>query len=91
MTDLLITALSVLPAYVPPGNGTQPPGTENINTIIQWVIWGVSAILFVLFIVGLVAAANARNRGGQADAAAPVWPLVCAIVLGGAGAIWAMF
>ncbi|WP_282859544.1 hypothetical protein [Pseudoclavibacter helvolus] len=91
MNDTLITALTLLPAYTPPSGGTQPPGTENFNTIVQWIIWGVSALLFVFFIVGLVSAANARNRGGQADAAAPVWPLVCAIVLGAAGTIWAMF
>jgi len=81
--------LNTVSAYVPPSGGVAPPGVENITTIVQWVIWGVAAILFVLFIVGLVKAANARNRGGEADASAPIWPLVCAIVLGAAGAIWA--
>lgn len=81
--------LSTVRAYIPPAGGTAPPGVEAINTIVTWVLWGASAILFVLFIVGLVQAAQARNRGGSADAAAPVWPLIIAIVLGAAGTIWA--
>lgn len=82
-----MTLSSVL-AYVPPSGGQAPPGVENINTIVTWAMWGASVILFVFFIVGLVQAANARNRGGQADASAPVWPLVLAIVLGASGTIW---
>ncbi len=74
--------------YVPPSGGSAPPGMENVNTIITWALWGVGAVLFVYFITGLVQAAQARNRGGQADASAPVWPLVLAIVLGASGTIW---
>ena len=80
--------LNSIAAYVPPSGGQAPPGTENIDTIVTWVLWGIGAVLFVFFIVGLAQAAQARNRGGQADASAPVWPLVCAIVLGAAGTIW---
>ncbi|MGO2519966.1 MAG: hypothetical protein ACTH8F_07585 [Microbacterium sp.] len=80
--------LSSVFAYAPPSGGTAPPGVENINTIVTWVLWAVGAILFVLFIVGLVQAAQARSRGGQADASAPVWPLILAIVLGASGTIW---
>lgn len=77
--------------YVPPTGGEAPPGTEMLNTVVAWVMWGAAAFLFVLFIVGLVKAANARNQGGMADASAPIWPLVCAVILGAAGSIWAMF
>lgn len=84
----LIAALTSLAAYDPPTSGEAPPGVENINTIITWVLWGVGAVLFVYFVVGLVQAAQARNRGGQADASAPVWPLILAIVLGASGTIW---
>jgi len=80
--------LTTIATYVPPSGGEAPPGTGDVNTIIAWVIYGVGALLFVYFIVGLVKAANARNRGGEADASAPIWPLVCAIVLGAAGGIW---
>lgn len=80
--------LTTVSAYVPPNGGTAPPGVENLNTIVTWVLWGAGALLFVMFIIGLVQAAQARNRGGSADAAAPVWPLVLAIVLGAAGTIW---
>lgn len=88
MNTLIAVALTV-GAYVPPTGGALPPGTEGISTIIQWVMGGVSAVLFAIFITGLVKAGNARNRGGEADVAAPVWPLVAAIVLGAAAGIWA--
>lgn len=81
--------LTSVATYVPPDSGQAPPGMEGVNTIISWVIYGVAAILFVYFITGLVSAARARNRGGEADASAPIWPLICAIVLGAAGTIWA--
>lgn len=74
--------------YVPPSGGSAPPGMENVNTIITWALWGVGAVLFIYFITGLVQAAQARNSGGRADASAPVWPLVLAIVLGASGTIW---
>lgn len=74
--------------YVPPSGGSAPPGMENVNTIITWALWGVGAVLFLYFITGLVQAAQARNSGGRADASAPVWPLVLAIVLGASGTIW---
>ena len=80
--------ISLLPAYVPPDSGQAPPGTENVNTVITWGLWAVGAILFIYFITGLAAAAKARHRGGEADASAPVLPLILAIVLGAAGTIW---
>lgn len=83
-----MNVLTSILAYVPPSGGSAPPGVESINTIITWVLWGVGAVLFVYFIVGLSQAARARNQGGQADASAPLWPLIAAIVLGAAGTIW---
>lgn len=66
----------------------RPPGLEGIDTLVSWVLWVVGAILFVLFIVGLVKASSARNNGRDSDVAAPVWPLVGALVLGASGTIW---
>ena len=84
----ILTAITAFTGYEPPSGGEAPPGVENINTVVTWVLWAAGAVLFVYFIVGLVQAAQARNRGGQADAAAPVWPLVLAIILGAGGTIW---
>lgn len=75
-------------AFVPPGGGVAPPGTEFIYTLVQWVLFGASAILFIYFVSGLVRAAQTRQSGGQADVAAPVWPLVAAVVLAGSSGIW---
>lgn len=91
MTALLTTALAFLPAYVPPTTGTQPPGMENVSMIIQWVMWGASAVLFTIFLVSIVTAARANKGRGEADVAAPAWPIIGAIVLGGSAGIWAMF
>lgn len=84
----ILTAFSALTGYVPPSGGEAPPGIDGFNTIVTWVLWVAGAILFIYFIVGLVQAAQARNRGGQADASAPVLPLILAIVLGASGTIW---
>lgn len=82
--------LSLVATYTPPDSGTAPPGSEGLNMIVSWIIWGVAAILFIYFVVGLSTAARARNNGGQADVSAPIWPLICAIILGAAGTIWAV-
>ncbi|NLR08331.1 hypothetical protein [Staphylococcus epidermidis] len=84
----ILDTITSVAAYVPPSGGSAPPGVDGLNTVVTWILWGASAVLFVLFIVGLVQAAQARNRGGQADASAPVWPLICAIIVGAAGTIW---
>ena len=81
--------LTSVAAYVPPSGGEAPPGTDNISTIVQWILWGVSAVMFIYFIVALGQAAKSRKQGGQADAEAPVLVLVLAIILGAAGTIWA--
>lgn len=82
--------LTSVATYVPPDSGTAPPGSDGVNTVVSWILWGAAAILFVLFVAGLVSAARARNRGGEADASAPLWPLICAVALGAAGTIWAV-
>lgn len=84
----ILTALTTFTGYQPPSGGEAPPGVDGISTVVTWLLWGAGAVLFVLFITGLVQAANARHRGGTADASAPVWPLVLAIVLGASGTIW---
>lgn len=65
---------------------TQPPGTDQLTTIIGWILWGAGLVLFVYFIFGLVQAGRARRRGDEVEA--PVWPLVAGAMLGAAGTIW---
>lgn len=90
MNAFITAVVGSVGAYVPPTSGEAPPGTDGISTIIQWVIWGVSAILFVYFITGLVQAGKARAQGGEAQVSAPLWPLLASIVLGAASTIWAI-
>lgn len=77
-----------IPSFVPPTGGVQPPGTENVTTVIQWAIWIAAALLFVYFIAGIVKAGRARRAHDEAEISAPAWPLVAAIVLGAANTIW---
>lgn len=63
-----------------------PPGMENLETIVSWLLWGAGLVLFVYFIFGIVQAGRARRNGQEVEA--PIWPLVAAAALGAAGAIW---
>lgn len=63
-----------------------PPGMENLETILAWILWGAGLVLFMYFIFGIVQAA--RNRRNNNEVEAPIWPLVGAAALGAAGAIW---
>ncbi|MEX3601214.1 hypothetical protein [Kocuria carniphila] len=65
-----------------------PPGMENLELIISWILWGAGMVLFIYFIFGLVQAGRARRRGDEVEA--PIWPLVAAAALGAAGTIWNM-
>lgn len=86
----VIDALGPAPADISDNRPAQPPGLDKLDTVISWLLWGAGAVLFIFFIVGLVRAGKARHQGGEVDAAAPVIPLVLAVVLGGAGTIWAI-
>lgn len=65
---------------------TQPPGTEGLTTVMGWVLWGATALLFVYFIFGLVQAGKARRNGESVEA--PLWPMIGALLIGSSGAIW---
>lgn len=84
----ILAVIAAVSAYVPPSGGVAPPGVDGFNTVVTWVMWGVSAILFVYFIVGIAQAGKSRSRGAEADASAPLWPLILAIVLAASGTIW---
>lgn len=65
---------------------TQPPGTEGLTTVMGWVLWVATFLLFLYFIFGLVQAAKARRNGDSVEA--PLWPMLGAVAVGSAGAIW---
>lgn len=91
MTTLTLAATKLyFPAADDPINTkpTMPPGMGGISTLIGWVLWICGTALFVLFIIGIFKAARARNKHGEVDAEAPLWPLIAAIALGAAGTIW---
>lgn len=65
-----------------------PPGLENVELILSWILWGAGLVLFMYFIFGIVQAGRARRDHQSVEA--PVWPLVAAAILGAAGTIWAL-
>lgn len=93
---LTASTLTALNALTQTGEGSiqaidgvgpvQPPGMENMTTVISWILWGGGMILFVFFIFGIVQAGRARRGGNEVEA--PIWPLVAACILGASGVIW---
>ena len=77
-TEGTVMALDAVP--------TQPPGTEGLTTVIGWILWAATTLLFIYFIFGLVQAGKARRQGDSVEA--PLWPMVAAFLVGSAGAIW---
>ena len=81
-------ALDVLAAVINPGQGTAPPGSAGVVTIVNWVAW----IAVTLCVVGVIVAgigmlfAGRRGEGGE-HAAKLGWVLAGAIVIGGASAL----
>ena len=65
-----------------------PPGMENIEMILSWILWGAGLVLFMYFIFGIVQAGRARRDHQAAEA--PIWPLAAAAILGAAGTVWAL-
>jgi hypothetical protein len=65
---------------------TQPPGTEGLTTVIGWILWAATTLLFIYFVFGLVQAGKARRGGDPIEA--PLWPLVAGFLVGAASAIW---
>lgn len=64
------------------------PGSENLLTVIGWIMFGGMLALLVFFIIGIVTAANSRRKHAEERVEAPVWPLVGATMLGMAGTIF---
>lgn len=72
-------------------HSVEPPGMSGVHTIISWILWGASGVLFVAFIVGIASAGWAHHRGDPASVSKPVVALVGAAILGASGTIWNAF
>lgn len=67
------------------------PGSENLMTVIGWVMYGGMMALLVFFIIGIVKSAQSRRQHAEERVEAPVWPLIGAGLLGMAGTIFSFF
>lgn len=57
----------VLAGGIPNPTGVQPPGTEGLATILNWVFWIITVlcVLGVLMVAGAMAIAHRRGEGDQ--------------------------
>jgi hypothetical protein len=76
-------------AIIDPGQGTAPPGSGQLTTLVSYVAWGVTAlcVVGVLIAAGKMAVAHHRGSGGGEHAAALGWVLVAAVLAGSASAL----
>jgi hypothetical protein len=88
MLQHLAAAVTVLAAPPDPGQGTPPPGSGGITTMLGWVAWVVFAlcVVGVLIVAGTMAVAHRRGSGGE-HASSLGWVLGACIVAGSASAI----
>ena len=65
-TVLLGSLLAGSPAYadVPTPNAVQPPGTDGVNTVVNWAFWMASIACFVGFL-GVAATMAIKHRRGE--------------------------
>ena len=70
---------------IPTPTGVQPPGTNGLTTVLNWVFWGVTflCVVGVLMVAGAMAVAHRRGEGGE-HLAKLGW-VMGACVLGAAG------
>jgi hypothetical protein len=76
-------------AIINPGQGTAPPGSAQLTTLVSYVAWGVTAlcVVGVLIAAGKMAVSHHRGGGGGEHAAALGWVLVAAVLAGSASAL----
>jgi FtsH-binding integral membrane protein len=87
---LAVAASSAYAGGIPdPGQGTAPPGSQGLLTILQWVAW----IVFGLCVAGVLLAAGrmaiSHNQGGYGggESATLVKVLAACILAGSASAL----
>lgn len=64
---VLTALLAALPADVGQPTPVQPPGTQDLNTLLNWMLWGVNfaLILGVLVVAAMMAIAWKRGESGE--------------------------
>jgi hypothetical protein len=80
---------SLVLAVIDPGEGTAPPGSDKLTTLVGYVAWGVFAlcVVGVLVAAGRMALAHHRGGGGGEQATSLGWVLVACVVAGSASAL----
>ena len=87
-TAVLGVPTDVLAEVIDPGQGTAPPGSQGVVTIVSWVAW----VAVALCVVGVIAAgvgmlfAGRRGDGGE-HVKTLGYVLAGSIVIGGASAL----
>lgn len=66
LTKALYTIFVAAP--LDPGQGTAPPGSDKVTTVISWIAWGVFAVavLGVLLVAGRMMLKHQRGEGAEA-------------------------
>jgi hypothetical protein len=85
---LSAAAVDVLAAIPNPGQGTPPPGSGGLLTILGWAAWCVFAVIVggVLIQAGRMGLAHRRGEGVEVTGGLVV-ALVAAVIAGSASAI----
>lgn len=66
----------------------QPPGTQGLNTVINYVAWGAFAVCLVGFVVAAATMAFAHHQGREAGSMKGLaMALLGTVLVGGASAI----
>ncbi len=69
-------------------NSTQPPGTQGILTVVNYVAWGAFAACLVGFVVAAATMAWKHHRGDEAASMKGLgFSLLGTVLIGAAGAI----
>lgn len=90
VTSAVIMALTMPSAQAIDVSPEAIPGADNLTTILSWIMWGGALVLFGYFMFGLVKAGKAKNGHAEEKVEAPTWPLVSAVLLAAAPAIFTL-
>lgn len=85
-----MSALLFLADVPNPGQGTAPPGSDKLLTILSWTAWGVFALCVAAVLIAAAKLAHSHSQGyGGANqhTTSLVWALVGSVVAGSAAAI----
>ncbi|MFZ0088398.1 MAG: hypothetical protein WAL63_02750 [Solirubrobacteraceae bacterium] len=87
MSSIVVNVLAAVPN---PGQGSAPPGSDKLLTILSWTAWGVFALCAAGVLISAAKLAHSHNQGyGGANqhTTSLVWTLVATVVAGSAAAL----